>query len=151
VCGSNMRCFLNVSCICAMSHHLQESARKNTQKNRNQAHHVTLFASTIEGEVFARNVTVEAFAAMANRGYGAVIAEGRQDVIMGNKEANALSAEEKGYVRIASSGIGAPIVTFRNKLERNCLCFAALLCLLFIYYSSCSSVLCHICAVWSCC
>jgi hypothetical protein len=32
VCGSNMRCFLNVSCICAMSHHLQESARKNTQK-----------------------------------------------------------------------------------------------------------------------
>ncbi len=61
------------------------------KKNRNQAHHVTLFAITIEGEVFARNVTVEAFAAMANRGYGAVNAEGRQDVIMGNKEANALS------------------------------------------------------------
>ena len=32
VCGNNMRCFLNVSCTCAMSHHLQESARKNTQK-----------------------------------------------------------------------------------------------------------------------
>ena len=33
VCGNNMRCFLNVSWVCAMSHHLQESARKKHKKN----------------------------------------------------------------------------------------------------------------------
>ena len=68
---------------------------------------------------------------MANRGYGAVIAEGRQDeidVIMGNKEANAFSAEEQGYVRITSSGIGAPIITFRNKLEKSIAFVLLLLC-----------------------
>ena len=71
---------------------------------------------------------MEAFAAMANRGYGAVIAEGRQDVIMGNKEANAFSTEDQGYVRITSSGIGAPIITFRNKLEKSIAFVLLLLC-----------------------
>ena len=123
-CAVFSMCLAHVLC-----HTICRKVREKThKKHRNQAHHVTIFAITIEEEVFARNVTVEAFAAMANRGYGAVIAEGRQDVIMGNKEANALSAEEQGYVRITSSGIGAPIVTFRNKLERNIYSIALIIC-----------------------
>ena len=114
--------------MCYVTPFAGKCAQKTQKKHRNQAHHVTLFAITIEGEVFARNVTVEAFAAMANRGYGAVIAEGRQDVIMGNKEANAFSTEDQGYVRITSSGIGAPIITFRKKLEKSIAFVLLLLC-----------------------
>jgi len=155
VCGSNMRCFLNVSCICAMSHHLQESARKNTQKKSK---------SSSSRHIICEHNRRRSICKECNG--GSVCSHGKQRIWCGDCGGKARCdhgkqrskclecggvTEEKGYVRIASSGIGAPIVTFRNKLERNCLCFAVLLCLLFIYYSSCSSVLCHICAVWSCC